>query len=320
MNKLLWHSAELHCHTLHSDGSFTVKELMDTAAERGVEGICLTDHNTMSGWEETDKYHGPVVLKGIEWTTYFGHMLVLDCKEWVDWRDAVPDNIDEKMTAVHKGNGLVGMAHPFQLGTPICTGGHWDYNIKDYSLVNYMEIWSEGCPYMNPANEKAKKKWLDLLEKGYRITPTFGRDWHRTRGNELIGACTYLLCQGELTPQKMKDAIEKGRTQITVGPLLIFETEKGETAGDTLKKGQHTFKIKIDTGRYEKLFSDSYSLEIKTLKVITKKGETVYEGRADKEEISLFFEENSFYIFELWGSVEGKENQLLTLTSPVYTE
>lgn len=319
MNKRKWHPCELHCHTVHSDGSFTVEELMKTARERGIEGICLTDHNTTSGWEETEKYPAPVVLKGIEWTTYFGHMLVLDCDEWVDWRDAVPDNIDEKMRLVHKGKGLVGMAHPYQLGTPVCTGGHWDYNIRDFSLVNYMEIWSEGCPYMNPANEKAKKLWLNLLEKGYRITPTFGRDWHRTRGNEYIGSCTYLYCEGELTPQKMKDALEKGRTQISVGPLLLFETEKGETAGDTVQKGEHNFKIRIDTERYDRLFSECYKIEMKTVRVITEKGETIFQGSADEEEISLYFKGNTFYIFELWGSIDGKENQLLTLTAPIYT-
>ncbi|MBR5438047.1 MAG: CehA/McbA family metallohydrolase, partial [Clostridia bacterium] len=178
MNKK-WHPCELHCHTLHSDGGFTVKELMETAKARQLSGICLTDHNTFSGYEETKEFSSPAVLRGIEWTTYFGHMLVLDCKGDVDWRNAVPDNIDEKMKEVHSFGGLVGIAHPFQLGTPICTGGHWDYNIKDFSLVNYMEIWSEGEPLMTPANKRAKKWWLSLLDKGYRISPTFGRDWHR---------------------------------------------------------------------------------------------------------------------------------------------
>ena len=97
---LKWFPCEMHCHTLHSDGKFTVESLMQTAKEYGLSGIALTDHNTVSGWdeitEEREKKYVPV-LKGIEWTTFFGHMLVTDCKEFVDWRDAVPDNIDEKI-------------------------------------------------------------------------------------------------------------------------------------------------------------------------------------------------------------------------------
>lgn len=92
---------------------------------------------------------------------------------------------------------------PFQLGTPICTGGHWDYHVQDWSLVNYIEIFSEGCPFLNSANRRAIALWQSLLDKGYHIAPTFGRDWHRTANNKLLSACTYLLCDGEtLTPEK----------------------------------------------------------------------------------------------------------------------
>ncbi len=317
MNKK-WYPCELHCHTIHSDGGFTVEELMKTATERRISGICLTDHNTTSGHAETEKLSAPAVLKGIEWTTYFGHMLVLDCKGDVDWRNAVPDNIDEKMKEVHSFGGLVGIAHPYQLGTPVCTGGHWDYNVQDYSLVNYMEIWSEGEALMTPANIRAKEKWLSLLEKGYRITPTFGRDWHRKEGNKLIGACTYLLIDGDITDGKMKEAIEKGRTQISLAPLLEISTDNGETMGDRIKSGEITFNVKISNERSE-LFSDQYTLTPERIRVITKKGEILYEGGTDEDRIRITTKENSFCIFELWGKVNDKENQMLAMTAPVYT-
>lgn len=131
---LKWFPCEMHCHTLHSDGKFTVESLMQTAKEYGLSGIALTDHNTVSGWdeitEEREKKYVSV-LKGIEWTTFFGHMLVTDCKEFVDWRDAVPDNIDEKIAEVKKRGGMVGIAHPYELGSPMCTGCFWDYHVKN---------------------------------------------------------------------------------------------------------------------------------------------------------------------------------------------
>ena len=132
-----WYPCELHCHTVHSDGDFTVEGLIASAKEHGLKGICLTDHNTYSGREEASKEKDLVILQGIEWTTYFGHMLVLGADRFVEWRDAVPENIDEKMKQVHAAGGLVGIAHPFQLGTPICTGGRWDFRVQDFSLVNY---------------------------------------------------------------------------------------------------------------------------------------------------------------------------------------
>ena len=135
-----WFACELHCHTVHSDGDFTVPALLDAARKRRLEGLALTDHNTTAGCLQARQSRDPVVLGGMEWTTYFGHMPVLDCARYVDWRDARPDTIDEKLRAVRENGGVCGIAHPFQLGTPICTGGHWDYHVQDWSLFNYIEI------------------------------------------------------------------------------------------------------------------------------------------------------------------------------------
>lgn len=91
---------ELHCHSVHSDGSFSVAELLRRAYDDHLALIALTDHNTVSGHGELDDSITPAV-PGIEWTTFFGHMLVLGARDFVDWRDAVPANIDEKIDQVH---------------------------------------------------------------------------------------------------------------------------------------------------------------------------------------------------------------------------
>lgn len=305
MNK--WFPCELHCHTFHSDGRFTVEELMKTAGERNISGICLTDHNTMSGWEETDKYSSPVVLKGIEWTTFFGHMLVLGAGSYVDWRDAVPDNIDEKMTEVKAQGGLVGVAHPFQLGTPVCTGGHWDYRVRDWSLVDYMEIWSEGCPYLNTANRRAIALWHSLLDKGYRLAPTFGRDWHSADGNEIITACTYLLCE-KLTPENMKKAIKTGKTVVSAGPLFYFETADGKTIGDTVSAGETVFNFAADTER-------SPEMKPKTIRLITNNSEEVLNIPYEENlTVKIQTAKKHWYSAELW-----QDDTLLAVTAAMYT-
>ena len=83
-------------------------------------------------------------------------------------------NIDSTIESIRADGGIVGIAHPFQLGTPICTGGHWDYKITKWENVSYMEIFSEGSPFMNTANKKARRLWHSLLSKGYKIAPTMG--------------------------------------------------------------------------------------------------------------------------------------------------
>ncbi len=310
-----WYPCELHCHTLHSDGSFSVKELLDTANQRHLSGICLTDHNTVSGWDEVDLYADIPVLKGTEYTTYHGHILSLNAGKMIDCFNIC--DIDRELRIIRESGGLIGMAHPYQLGTPICTGGRWDYDVKDFSLVNYMEIWSEGEMLMTPANHRARKWWLSLLDQGYRIAPTFGRDWHRTAGNKLTGACTFLLIDGEITPEKMKEAIKEGRTQLSLGIFMNIDTD-GKTVGDTAKCGKTVFKVSLDCSRAE-LFRNEYTLSPETVRVISKGNRTVYEGKATDCEITLEAEENSYYIFELWGKLNSENNQLLALTGAIYT-
>ncbi|MBQ7117285.1 MAG: CehA/McbA family metallohydrolase [Clostridia bacterium] len=310
-----WYPCELHCHTLHSDGSFSVKELLATAEARHLSGICLTDHNTVSGWEEAELYADIPVLKGTEYTTYHGHILSLNAEKTIDCFNI--SDIDKELKAIRESGGLVGMAHPYQLGTPICTGGRWDYDVKDYSLINYMEIWSEGEMLMTPANYRAKSRWLSLLDEGYRITPTFGRDWHRAEGNKLTGACTFLLIDGEITAEKMKTAIKEGRTQLSLGIFMSIDTD-GKTVGDTVKCGKTVFNITLDSSRAQ-LFRSEYTLYPETIRVITKGNTAVYEGKAADCSLTLETEENSYYIFELWGKLNGEGNHLLALTGAIYT-
>lgn len=317
MNKR-WYACELHCHTLHSDGDFSVRELIETAKERHLDAIQLTDHNTVSGHSEAED-DTLVILKSIEWTTYFGHMHAMDCGAYVDWRDAREDNIDEKISQVRIGGGLVGVCHPFQLGTPVCTGGRWDFIVRDWSDVNYMEIWSEGCPFMNTPNKRAYFLWHSLLDKGYKITPTFGRDWHRKTNNACHSACTYLLCDGDkLTADEVKSAVKNGRSVISLGVLFFFYDEKGNTIGDTIEKGEHTLSFRIDMSRFEKM-KTADKMVPRSIRLISQGGEIIKEVSADTESVKINMKENSRLSAELYGKFNDDENCLLALTAPVYT-
>lgn len=43
---------ELHCHTTYSDGLLTPIELVESAIATGVRALAITDHDTVSGWDE----------------------------------------------------------------------------------------------------------------------------------------------------------------------------------------------------------------------------------------------------------------------------
>ena len=58
---------DLHCHSSHSDGSFAADEVATRAGRTGVALFCLTDHDTLDGYEATRAaLPDATVLRGVE--------------------------------------------------------------------------------------------------------------------------------------------------------------------------------------------------------------------------------------------------------------
>ncbi|MBX2865618.1 MAG: PHP domain-containing protein [Leptolyngbyaceae cyanobacterium MAG.088] len=65
---------ELHCHTTFSDGTLTPTQLVERAAAKGVKALAITDHDTISGWDEARRAaqpHGLEIVPGIELSTTY---------------------------------------------------------------------------------------------------------------------------------------------------------------------------------------------------------------------------------------------------------
>lgn len=311
---------ELHCHTRHSDGGFTVRELQQAALDDHLALIALTDHNTASGVPEADQSLLPVV-EGMEWTTYYGHMLVLNAERFVDWRSAKPNNIDEKVTELKAAGAVVGCAHPFQLGSPICTGGRWEFRVQDWNQFDYLEIWHDAFTPDNPENEQGLALFTNLLDRGIKITPTYGRDWHRPEPPENLYGCTYLGIDGAATPEHALAAIRAGRSVVSSGAKLLFRIhQKGSTytLGDTLQGGNAIFSFFTDLHSREKN-RENANIEYRSIKIITRGGRCVCETAVSERHIHLKLEKHSWYRAELWGTMNGQKLPL-AVTAAVYTE
>lgn len=63
---------DLHTHSTRSDGTTTPAETVALAAEQGVAGLALTDHDTTDGWDEAAdacRRHGLRFVPGVELST-----------------------------------------------------------------------------------------------------------------------------------------------------------------------------------------------------------------------------------------------------------
>lgn len=64
--------ADLHCHTTCSDGTLSPKQLVDLALSLGLQGLSITDHDTVEAYSLLDKtqYEGHLqLIPGAEFTT-----------------------------------------------------------------------------------------------------------------------------------------------------------------------------------------------------------------------------------------------------------
>jgi len=69
--------ADLHCHSLRSDGQLSPSDLVDRAAEQGVTMLALTDHDTLGGIEEARdqaRKYDMQIVSGIEFSSVWNGM------------------------------------------------------------------------------------------------------------------------------------------------------------------------------------------------------------------------------------------------------
>ena len=65
---------DLHVHTLYSDGTFTPRQSIELALERGVETLAITDHDTTNGLSESFQAGSEIgveVVPGVEFSTVY---------------------------------------------------------------------------------------------------------------------------------------------------------------------------------------------------------------------------------------------------------
>jgi predicted metal-dependent phosphoesterase TrpH len=108
--------AELHCHTVHSpDGLITYDGLVRTARRRGIDVVCITDHDTIDGALEFQarartESGAPHIVIGEERTLDDGsHLVGLFLRAPI-----AATRLAEAAAEIHQQGGMVLMPHPFR--------------------------------------------------------------------------------------------------------------------------------------------------------------------------------------------------------------
>jgi hypothetical protein len=327
-----WIACELHSHTFHSDGRQTLLELANGAKALGFDCIALTDHNTMTGLSDKESVEhetGISIISGMEWTTFHGHMVTIGLTEFVDWRSEGPGDIHRGIAGVHAHGGIAGMAHPFRIGSPICTGCFWEFEIQDWNDLDYIEVWSGTFPSIKTDNTRAFRLWTDKLNEGYRITATSGRDWHTQESTDEPVSVTYLEVDDGNEPMTVKAvrALAAGKATVTIGPhltiYLLTDTASYGIGNTVLQQEQsHLYKVNVGIDLFARQGIWNFREPHYTLKIMGNTGilgeYTVSIEQPDCE-IRISGDGLMWIRAELWGNVRGVR-ALIAFTNAIYFE
>lgn len=106
---------DLHCHTfpLSNDSFLSPDQLIERAKAVGLDGVCLTEHDTL--WEppkvrDLARRHNFLVIPGIELNTEDGHVLVFGLNRHVDSMHPVA----QLAQVVAEAGGAMVAPHPYR--------------------------------------------------------------------------------------------------------------------------------------------------------------------------------------------------------------
>jgi len=304
-------------HTIHSDGDWTIPELISTARQTGLEFIFITDHNTSSHHAEIDRLSKslkqPLVMRGEEITTYGGHTNAwgLSSGSWIDFRAHPGDaaRMSQIVAEAHRAGAVISINHPFAL----CGGCSWSYEaaVRDFDAI---EVWNGSW---DAQDELALKMWDQILQNGGRMTAIASSDSHRS-ANPIGQPTTHVIAQ-TLSQALLLKSIQQGHVYLTAnaaGPVVTFEAEfvTGKpqtrlTVGDEIHlNAPETMRFLVATEAVRP--GDTVSL-ISNGKVLR----TFPVKAGDQpQEIEIKCQQDSYFRLE----IRDKTKTVLALTNPIY--
>jgi len=104
---------DLHVHTCYSyDAITTLKEVVTYSKKQGLDGVAITDHNTLDGALKLARKNELIVVPGIEIETLQGHVLALNITTLIPPRLSPSETIQR----IHEAGGIVVAPHLTAIG------------------------------------------------------------------------------------------------------------------------------------------------------------------------------------------------------------
>ena len=202
---------DLHLHTNYSlDAKTTLEEAIRYAKKKQLDGIAVTDHDTVEGARRLAKEQDFLVIPGIEVSSRHGHILGLNITE------PVPPRLDIAETAerIRLLGGLAVIAHPAVIIKGLGT------RIDSASGIDGVEVINASAIPFSISTYLSRRLALRL-----RLPQTGGSDSHCPSE---IGSA-YTVVDADPNRDDVIEAIRKGRTEPVGKPISwMHRLERGK--------------------------------------------------------------------------------------------
>lgn len=314
-----WYKGDLHIHSSESDGTESVKDIVQAARKANLNFIAITDHNTISPWQYYKKYKDILLIPAMEISTHHGHANALGLQEWVDWRLGYRNrDMNDIIKDTHMQGALFSINHPGMINHR----GEKSFRLQDVDLncVDCIEIWNAPWTMYNmSSNKQSRDLWTKLLNEGYRLTALAGSDLHSLDSHKKkIGYLINYVYSENLSQVCLLKAIQQGRVFMTLGPEIYFTAEYEASVymiGDVIKKKKEKYiKFLI------RAINVSHDMEIHVIK----DGQLFERYNVENENIFVAdFEdlasEEGWYRVEIHNKItDEEEDSLQAITNPIY--
>jgi hypothetical protein len=325
-----WYRGDLHMHSGNSDGKCPsqlknqvgcpVYRIVETATDKGLDFISVTDHNTTSQAEAPRElqpaFDKILLVPGREITTFYGHANVFGPADFIDFRMTEPSYAAAKnwMSAVNNSGGIISINHPGLPSGEDCMGCGWQIeNIPDGVVAAVEVLNGSTMKYGVEGSIQGWDRWHKMLNNGQHVTAIGGSDDHHS---EVIGTPATVVYMKELSVQGLIDGIRSGRVFIDVEgsrDRFLDLSAAGVYMGGTLKVG----------------ISDSVGLTASVRGVSGGRVEFVVDGKFSSE-LSRGVQSDDEKIQVKWAPagarhtvyvrVRDKNGKLVLVGNPVYVE
>ncbi|HTY91920.1 MAG TPA: PHP domain-containing protein [Methanocella sp.] len=173
---------DLHTHSIYSrDGAIKPADAIRIARKRGLDGIAITDHDTIRGGLEAQKLkpEGLDVIVGAEIKTDRGDVIGLFLNEEITAREHM-----EVIDAIHRQGGVAIVPHPFDS----MRGSAFWLTDKDSNKMDAVEVLNARCVF------RRSNSMAGHYADDYHLCKVGGSDAHF--GAEIANAGT-LVPEGE---------------------------------------------------------------------------------------------------------------------------